>query len=265
MVTVATKHGKQSKEKTRKIYFVALFVVLVLVVATVSYVLVTSEPLPSTSEENDPAYSDNPLSAALVDALYSSLPNDEFTDSLVAILESAGFEVDVFQGSEITVDFLKTMSEGYDLVVFRMHSALHSDDLYLFTAEPYSVNKYSDEQYFRLIKEAYATETSDAVFAVNWGFIKRCMANKFNNTLIVMMGCDGSRDSTLVDEFLNQDALAYISWDGPVSIGHSDLATLQLIRHLYVDDLSVKDATQNTNLQTGSDPEWGSYLECYGP
>jgi hypothetical protein len=262
---VAIKHEKQSKERIRKIYFVALFVGLVLVVAAVAYILVENESSPLVSEENEPANSGDGLSAVLVDALYSSLPNDEFTGSLTSTLESAGFDVDVFQGSEITVDFLKDMPSGYDLVVFRMHSALHSDDLYLFTAEPYSVNKYADEQYFRLIKEAYATETSDAVFAVNWGFIKRGMANKFNNTLVVMMGCDGSRDSALVDEFLNQDAVGYISWGGPVSIGHSDLAALQLIKYLYVDELSAKDATQNTNLKLGSDPEWDSYLEYYGP
>jgi len=261
-----SKHKEfAQKEQMRKIYLVVTFLVLVLIVAAVSYVLVTNPLTPSSSENNGDLPSTNVLNAALIDALYSTLPDDEFTDSLKETLETAGFEVDVFQGTEVTVDFLKNVPSGYDLIVLRMHSALHYDDLYLFTGEPYSVNKYTDEQYFRLVKEAYATDNSDAVFAVNWGFVKRCMAEKFNDTLIVMMGCDGTSDSTLIDEFLNQDAVGYISWDGPVSIGHSDSATLQLVKCLYLDELSVRDAIQNTNLQMGADPEWGSYLEYYIP
>jgi hypothetical protein len=261
-----SKHKVFAQEKRKKkIYLVVTILVIVLIVAAVSYVLVTNPLTPSSSENNGALPSTNVLNAALIDALYSTLPNDEFTDSLKKTLETAGFEVDVFQGTDVTVDFLKNLTSGYDLIVLRMHSALHYDDLYLFTGEPYSVNKYTDEQYFRLVKEAFATDTSDAVFAVNWGFVKRCMAEKFNDTLIVMMGCDGTSDSTLIDEFMNQDAVGYISWDGPVSINHSDSATLQLVKYLYLDDLSVRDAIQNTNLQIGADPEWGSYLEYYTP
>jgi hypothetical protein len=52
------------------------------------------------------------------------------------------------------------MSDGYDLIVLRMHSALDEDELFFFTAELYSVGKHTDEQYFRIAKEVFANAAS---------------------------------------------------------------------------------------------------------
>jgi hypothetical protein len=204
---------------------------------------------------------DSLLNAALIDALYSSSPNFNFTASLRETLQEAGFKVDVYQGGEVTVDFLKTFACGYDLVVFRMHSALSSsNELYLFTAEPYSAGKYVQEQYFRLVKEAYATDDSQSVFAVNWGFIKRLMTEKFNGTLVIVMGCDGANDPWMAEEFINRGAVGYVGWNGSVLLSHSDSAVLYLIQALYVDKLSLEAAVERTNSQIGVDPQWGSIL-----
>lgn len=167
----------------------------------------------------------------------------------------------------MTVDFLKTVPSGYKLVILRMHSALHSDQLYLFTAEPYSVGKYPQEQQFQLVKAAYTTETEESqpVFAVNWGFIKRCMTGKFNGTLVIAMGCDGTRDPVIIEEIMNQDAVGYISWTGPVLISHSDTATLHLTDALYLEQLPVAEAIEGTNNQVGADPKYGAVLEYYTP
>ncbi|MFA5364156.1 MAG: hypothetical protein WC325_03130 [Candidatus Bathyarchaeia archaeon] len=253
------------KERMRKIYLIVTVLVLVLIVAVISYYLVTNFFAQPNSANNNTITPDCSLRAALVDALYFTIPNDQFTGSLQQTLVNSGFEVDVFQGSDVTVDFLKNLQSGYDLIVFRMHSALHNNDLYLFTGEPYSASKYTDEQYFQLVKEAYATDDSNPVFAVNWGFIRRCMTGKFNDTLVVVMGCDGTRDSMLIDEFFNQGAAGFISWDGRVLVSHSDSATLQLVKYLYLDGLSVRDATQKTNKLLGPDPNWDSILEYYIP
>jgi len=253
------------KKRMRRISVIITLVVIVFVVILISYYLSTifGGSGSSTNENGDSG--DNSLNATLIDALYSTLPNDSFTGSLAETLQEADFEVDVFQGAEVTVDFLKTIPTGYELIILRMHSALLDDQLYLFTAEPYSVGKYTQEQQFQIVKEAYATEDSQPVFAVNWGFIKRGMTGKFNDTLVVAMGCDGARDPVIIEEFMNQGAVGYISWNGPVLLSHSDTATLHLIEALYLDKLSAEEAIEQTNNQVGPDPEWGTILEYHAP
>ena len=243
------------------------FIIILALVVLVAYYLASYFAVSnSAANENSGDPSDNSVKAALIDALYTTHPNEEFTESLNKTLRKAGFEVDIFQGTEVTVDFLKKLPKRYKLIILRMHSGLATNDqLYFFTAEPYSVGEYTQEQYFQLVKEAYATEDSQPVFAVNWGFIKRCMTQKFNGTLVIAMGCDGTLDSRIIEEFINQGAIGYIAWTGPVIISHSDEATLCLIQALYKEKLQLEDAVEKTNSQIGEDPEWGTILECYVP
>jgi hypothetical protein len=135
----------------------------------------------------------------------------------------------------------------------------------MFTAEPYSVGKYTQEQQFQIVKEAYATEESQPVFAVNWGFVKRCMTGKFNDTLVIAMGCDGTLDSVIIEEFMNQGAVGYISWNGPVLMSHADIATVNLAEAMYSENLSAEEAVNVTNNQVGSDPVHGAVLEYFSP
>jgi hypothetical protein len=273
------KHGKSGKkpkgirrevyadkERMRRIYTIITFLIIISIIVLVSYYVVSYfGGSNSSTNENSGGPSDSSLKAALIDGLYTTHPNDEFTRSLTESLEEAGFEVDVFQGTEVTVNFLKSVPNGYKIIILRMHSALHDDQLYLFTAEPYSVGKYTQEQQFQIVKEAYATEESQPVFAVNWGFIKRCMTGKFNDTLVIAMGCDATRDPVIIEEFMNQGAVGYISWNGPILISHSDVAILHLIEGLYLEKLPVEEAIEVTNNQVGADPEWGAVLEYYPP
>ena len=255
------------KKRVGIISVVVTFLIIFSLILLVSYCLVSYFPsLNSTIDEIEGNLSDNSSRAALIDALYSNHPNEEFTRSVNKTLQEAGVKVDVYQGKEVTAEFLKKLKGGYKLIILRMHSALSSNnELYLFTAEPYSVGRYVEEQYFRLVKEAYATEDSPSVFAVNWGFIKRLMTGKFNGTLVIVMGCDGARDSWMAEEFINQGAVAYVAWNGPVLLSHSDKAILYLIQALYMERLPLEEAAEKTNSQIGEDPNWGTILEYYVP
>lgn len=117
-----------------------------IVIIAVNFLLLDNFFFPSSSV-NDGMVSTCSFKAALIDVLYATIPSDEFTNSFKTTLTNAGFEVDVFQGSEVTVAFLSNMSDGYDLIVLYMHSALDEGELFLFTAEPYSVGKHTDEQF----------------------------------------------------------------------------------------------------------------------
>jgi len=259
-----TKNGVSAyKKRIRIISTVVTFVIIFSLIVAVSYYVAGYFSRPNSAiDETGGDLGENSLKAALIDALYNSHPNAEFTESLNKTLQEVGFEVDIYQGTEVTVDFLKKLESGYRLIVLRMHSALSTqNELYLFTAEPYSAGKYTQEQYFRLVKEAYPTEDSQSVFAVNWGFIERLATGKFNGALIIAMGCDGACDPWMAEEFMNQGAIGYVAWTGPVLLSHSDEAILYLLETLYIEKLALEEAVQKTNNNIGEDPNWGTILD----
>jgi len=263
-----TKNGVSAYKKRMRIISIAItFVIIFSLIVAVSYYVVGYFSRPNSAiDETSGDLGDNSPKAALIDALYSSHSNVEFTESFNKTLQEVGFEVDIYQGTEVTVDFLKKLEGGYRLIVLRMHSALSTqNELYLFTAEPYSAGKYTQEQSFRLVKEAYPTEDSQSVFAVNWGFIKRLVAGKFDGTLVIAMGCDGAVDPWMAEEFINQGAIGYIGWTGPVLLSHSDEAILYLLEALYIEKLALEEAVEKTNNQIGEDPNWGTILDYCVP
>ena len=253
------------KRKMRIVSLVVTLVILFSLIVLFSYYLLAYFGIFSSSKDDGDGTPNNTLlKAALVDALYSDFPNDYFTSELNHTLRAAGYSVDVFQGTNVTVDFLKNLPTGYKLIVLRLHSALSkSGDLYFFTAEPYSVGAHTQEQQMRLVKEAYAREDSQSVFAVNWAFIRVFMEKELNGTLVVAMGCDGTLDEGVIREFKNQGAVGYVGWTGPVSLSHSDTAVLHFVKDLYERDMSFEQAVEDTNRVVGADPTWGARLECY--
>ena len=258
---------KKAADYKRRVFTLMASIIVFSLVCAGSYCLLSTlvggnPNADQTQDSQQNQLDDSLLNAVLIDALYGSSPNLIFTSSLRNTLQGVGFGVDVYQGGEVTVDFLKKFACGYEVVILRMHSALskNSNELYLFTAEPYSAGKYVQEQYFRIVKEAYPTEDSQSVFAVNWGFIERLMTDKFKGALVIVMGCDGADDSWMAEEFINQVAVGYVGWNGSVLLSHSDRAVLYLIQALYVDRLSLEDAVKKTNSQIGEDPQWGSIL-----
>jgi hypothetical protein len=256
------------KKRERIISTVLTFVIVFSLIAVVVYYSFGYFAGSSSDINHSPEVdlTGSSLRAALIDALCSSYPNLEFTMSVNKTLQEAGFRVDVYRGGEVTVDFLKKLPSGYKLIIFRMHSALStSNELYLFTAEPYSPEKYKQEQYFRLVKEAYATEDSQPVFAVNWGFVKRCMTEKFEGAIVIVMGCNGANDRQLFEEFVNQGAVGCVGWNGPVLLSHSDKAVSYLVDALYLRKLSLSKAINDTNKVVGKDPLSDSVLEYYIP
>ena len=202
--------------------------------------------------------------AAFVDALSVEYPNAAFTEDVGDVLRQAGLTVDFFSGSIVTVDFLKNLGADYKVVILRLHSAVSvQNELYLFTAEPFSGDKYVQERSFGLVKEAYPIEGNQSFFAVNWGFVKRLMPGRFNGSTVIAMGCDSGVDQTLASEFINQGAVAFVGWSGQVLLSHSDRTTLQLLKNLYVEKLGVSAAVDNANSEVGADPSSGAVLRCY--
>lgn len=261
------KARKQSKGKVRKRSFAWWGAIIALLIAAVVAIAVLVSPSGNSHE----------LKAAIVDQLYPTYPNPDFTTEVTQELESYGFKVDIYQGN-ITVDFYRNLpAHNYQLIVFRTHSGLIGPSsqepetaigTYLFTNEPYDLEKHQTEQLNDELAMAQVTEGSPVVFAIGPKFITNRMIGHFDNTVIIIAGCSclHETDPSLAEAFVGKGASVYLAWDGSVGLDYVDNATIKLMQHLCAtefDEMTVDQAVIQTYLDVGPDPEYNAVLKYY--
>lgn len=210
------------------------------------------------------------LKAAIVDQLSSFQENEAFIAEVTGELEDYGFEVDLYQGDNITVDFYRGLpSHGYELIVFRAHSGIlqgENQTYYktsLFTNENYSKISHMDDQWHDRLFEASIAEGRPWVFSISAKFISESMTKKFDNTVVIMMGCSGIYLPDLAEAFIDKGASVYLAWDASVLLDYTDEATLHLIKQLCSENVTIKEAVDSTMDVIGPDPKYGAELKYY--
>jgi hypothetical protein len=217
------------------------------------------------------SHPDSGLSAAIVDQLAVLEPNQAFIDQATAELKASGFEVDVFTGKEVNVKLYQRLPRyGYELIIFRAHAGLLKAEedsevvgvkqaTYLFTAEEYKQYRYVREQLDDQLLPAEMTADFPLVFAINANFIIEKMEGRFDNTVIIMMGCSCTYLDDMAAAFTLKGASAYLGWDGSVDLGYVDPATTELITSLCRQGMTVGEAVSAIE----PDPYWGAELKFY--
>ncbi len=201
------------------------------------------------------------VSVAIIDPLSPDSEGD-FTSSCVELLRSAGYDVEVIGGSEVSVDRLKSIPSGCSAIVMRVHSGVFEDSVWFFTGERYDSTRHVMEQLANEVHIARATRGSDLFFAVGSSFVRRFMKEELEGALVVLMGCDGLASSELAEAFLDAGAAAYVSWDGPVSLTHTDRATLALLEGV-TGGLTLEESVERSLRQVGPDVRYGSSLKIF--
>ena len=236
-----------------------LLVLLLLILSSCSQQQVT--PTPTTEPE--------PRKAALVDQIALMNPDPEFTDQALAYLNEAGFSTDVYEGEEVTVELFRTLPEkGYQLILFRSHSTnilnetVQGGPVFLFTSEVYDKNKYVKEQLANRIGRAKILydENSPLYFAIVAGFVRHEMVGRFDDTLIIIGGCQSLGTPDLAQALIERGASAVIGWNDWVDLTHNDQAILHLLRGLTVEKLTLEQAVRKTMNEIGPDPAYDSSL-----
>jgi hypothetical protein len=197
-------------------------------------------------------------------AILDPLTGEGFTSRGVELFESAGYEVDVFRGEEVSVGRIKKMSGGYRVVVLRVHSSIYHGRVWFFTGERYSQERHVLEQLLDEVHPAMPALGSEYLFAVGAEFVLHFLEDRFDGALIVVMGCDGLSSYDLAKAFMVAGAAAYVSWDGPVSLGHTDEATFAMLRGLVAEGMCLRDAIRHSMELIGPDPSYASSL-CVFP
>jgi hypothetical protein len=76
------------------------------------------------------------------------------------------------------------------------------------------------------------------------------MDREFENTTVIIMGCDGLITQSMAEAFTQKGAKAYIGWDGPVTPQYVDEATIKLLEHLVLQKQTVSQAVSLTVKRT---------------
>jgi hypothetical protein len=106
-------------------------------------------------------------------------------------------------------------------------------------------------------------ESFPLVFAVNSKFVVESMEGRFEDTVIVMMGCSCAYLEDMSAAFVLKGASTYLGWDGSVGLGYVDRATAELVTSLCDERMTIEGAVAETMAKIGPDPEWGTELKFY--
>jgi len=259
------KAKKQSKGKPQKRSLPWFAWLLIALGIAGIVVFVRLYPLGHMSPDNGGG-----LKAVIVDQLSSVKENEQFVTNVTEQLEDYGFQVDLYQGDNVTVDIYgKLATHGYKLIIFRAHSGLLAenevtqDRTVLFTNEAYSqLSHYDDQLHDRLVM-ARVGEGYPMVFGIPPKFIEQSMKGELDNAVVIMMGCSGLFERDLAQAFVGQGASAYLAWNGTVELNYVDEATPYLVEQLCSGNMTVKEAVDSTMEVIGPDPEHKAGLEYY--
>jgi hypothetical protein len=247
-----------TKQKTEGRKLVTLlFVAIVLSTACASPKQVTPTPEPE------------PRKAALVDLIALTNPNPDFTEQVLTYLEEAGFSTDVYEGEEVTIEFYRTLpTKGYKLILIRTHSTnvlnenIPGGPVFLFTSEVYDKTRYVKEQLTNHIGRAKLLYDADSplYFAIVSGFVRHDMVGRFDDTLIIIGGCQSLGTPDLAQAFIDRGAAAVVGWNEWVDLSHNDEALLHLLRGLTREKLTLEQAVRKTMNEIGPDPTYNTVL-----
>lgn len=267
---MADKNDSSSSTTRRDLRAALLMVGIFAVIAAVFAVGAVTFTLLDGGGDTEP---DGPLRAAIIDQLDLTFPNQLFREEATQTLEAAGYEVEYIPGELVTVDYYRGLAtHDYDLIVLRIHAARNqttSDGqpiqlAELFTSERFSETKHVYEQESGQIGAVYYDDPDEELyFGIGPRFVVDSMRGDFGGATIVMMGCNGLVSEQMAEAFVRKGAGSFISWNDLVSVDHTDTATLNLLDHMLVDDLSSSDAAAATMAEVGPDPYYDSILLSY--
>lgn len=270
---------RAEKDKERRIASAILLTIILSSVAFSAYfgytLLNPSQDLgfPEPTLQFKPENLNSELKAAIVDHLSLTTPNRTFVQAAADILTKASYIVDYYSGEKVTAEFYRNLpTRGYQLIVLRVHSTATGPQgekcpVRLFTSERYSTTKYVHEQLTGQIGWlAFSSEEAKKgilYFGISPFFVTQSMKGTFQNSVIIMMGCEGLTTTSMAEALIEKGAKVYISWNDSVSPNHTDEATAQLLQHLVTESQTIRQAVDNTMKEVGPDPAYNNTLEYY--
>ncbi len=211
-------------------------------------------------------YQQSQPKAAIIDELSSSKlssmsrrQNQTFITKAQELLHERFSEVDYYSDNA-TVDNYKTLaSSGYKLIIWRAHSALNLNSKYIaissserFGSKNY--DQYSNDQ----LTLCNITDDPYLYFAITPKFIEESMDGRFEDTVIILMSCNGLKPEygKTAEALIQKGAKILVSWDNWIESSENDNAITLLLQHLIVQNSTIGEAVGVAR---------GPYPSIYGP
>ncbi|HXX86857.1 MAG TPA: hypothetical protein VEH86_00220 [Candidatus Acidoferrum sp.] len=190
--------------------------------------------------------------AAIIDQLSSSdltyssrYPNQTFVNATATLLREYFSEVDYYSDNATVDNYEKLASEGYKLIIWRAHSAIDpSGYVAISTTENNATSDYTS--LYMANKLTLCDIEGDPTFywAITPKFISETMTGRFNDTVIILMSCNGLETGyTQTAEALQEKgARAIISWNNWIEASSNDGATAMLLNYLIDQNNTIQQA-----------------------
>ena len=257
------KTDNTAKFADKKTMVYAAFIITIIIVPTIFILQLL------TSRRNTPK-------AAIIDQLSSShlsptsqYPNRTLIDLARSLLGQRFDTIDYYSDNASVENYKQLPSKGYKVIIWRAHSALNLDSKYvaISTSDRWDLTGY--DQYMQNGQLTLCNITGDPhlYFAINPKFIREVMTGKFEDTLIIMMSCNGLKTeyTETAAAFLDKGAEVLISWNGWIGSADNDDATARLLNYLIVENDTVGGALDKVNKIKYLSPEFGQSKLWYYP
>jgi hypothetical protein len=192
--------------------------------------------------------------------------NLTFIESAKELLYERFVSVDYYSDNSTVENYMKLPSMKYGLVVWRAHSALDNMSSYvaIATSEKYRLIRYDQYLENGHLTLCNITGDADLYYGITPKFVKELMLGRFEDTLLVLMSCNGLKDgySKTTVAFEEKGVRAVMSWDGWISSLDNDNAGTILLQQLIRENSTIGEAVKKVPL---SSSEFGTSQLTYSP
>lgn len=249
-----------ASNRRKKLIYAAVALIIVLIPAVYFYSISLSHP--------------SEAKAAIIDQLGSSkldnairYENQTFIESAEELLYKRFSVVDYYSDNATVEQYSKLASAGYKLILWRAHSALDLNSKYIAISTTEKYGSINFDQYLSDGSLTLCNITGDPnlYFAITPAFIEQVMTGTFQDTVIVLMSCNGLQPGYLktAQALEAKGAKVIISWDNWIGTSDNDYATSLLLQYLIDENNTVSVAVSKIPLS--SSPEFGLTQLQYDP
>ena len=187
-----------------------------------------------------------------LDKLSPSGKNIPFVNETRKLLKGVGVEVEYVGVENVTLEVYQNLAQ-YNFVILRVHSGMLVEGgkkiICFFSSEELSernLQKYGqwfDKNYLANATLELPNGIKKSFIGVRPNFIRNCLNGRFQDSIIIAMGCNSSFNDSMARAFVNdRNALAYIGWTSDVTVNHTDSATLGLLKSFFEKNETIREA-----------------------
>jgi len=236
-----------TSDRSKRLIYVAVALIIVLIPTVYFYSISLIQP--------------SEAKAAIIDQLGSSKldqavrdENQTFIKSAEELLDKRFSVLDYYSDNATVEEYGKLASAGYKLIIWRAHTALDLNSNYIAIASTDRIDSIDYDQYngqyLQSLENGQLTfcnitgDNQTLYFSITPAFIEQVMTGTFQDTVIVLMTCNGLQPGYLktAQALEAKGAKVIISWDNWIGTSDNDYGTNLLLQYLIDENDTVSVA-----------------------